>query len=94
MSLMSRAFYHEVLSPVLIARTADIPVTGLASQVVSCKYARLPAFNSAVLHGKNITCQLALEAYLVDSLKASLLIGINNMAPKDIVLSFGRRVGH
>lgn len=92
MSLMSKAFYEEFLSHIALHHTADIPVSGLASQVLSNKYARFPTFAAAQLNGSNVTCQLSQEAHVVDDLTAGLLIGIDNLAPNDIVLDFGRRL--
>ncbi|KAJ5689576.1 hypothetical protein N7462_003968 [Penicillium macrosclerotiorum] len=70
-----------------IQANTPIPVSGIGSQHMSSSYINL----TLLFFGPTATAELAVEAHLMDSLRAKLLVGIDVMGPHRFKLDFDRR---
>ncbi|KAJ5328946.1 hypothetical protein N7452_009336 [Penicillium brevicompactum] len=86
MTLIDASLARSLDTPIL-RMTEPVQVHGIGSKHKSDEYIRVPVF----FPGHDSVAKIVVEAYLVDSLRASMLIGIDVLATQGFRLDLEKR---
>ena len=77
---------------VLRATTIPINVRGIGAHACKCtEYTSIPFYIPGEKNGKPLIAHFTRYAYVVDNLKANMLIGVDVLAPEDMEINFRMR---
>ena len=90
MTLVNRAYLKEQNTDYILFKTFLISVWDVRQANSSIKVAIFHLNFKAQLNGKSVVAKIKIEAHIINNLKINLLLGIDNLAPQEIVIDLSK----